>query len=256
MPVKKGTTLIVLATDDGLLIAADDIMYREQEGQAIPVKQNVRKVWAMGNIMIGSSGILFCPEIEYEFENWIANFIEAHRGATDKLPSDIAEAIHVKMRETFQPVETLVKKGKWEAHAPGERLVNYVIAGYTKNFRKPYIFEVGAEVNSAGDGLRYIAPLHHVHQLPHRVWFGEDQFFLRAEERKEPEASLLGSIASDALNAVAVQLPDIPEPLQETVAIVVGSVKVEAHFNPNKVGDAVNLIVIDRASRKHYLAIF
>jgi hypothetical protein len=51
-------------------------------------------------------------------------------------------------------------------------------------------------------------------------------------------------------------LPDIPEPLQDTVASAVSLVKLEAQFNPNKVGSGVTVAVIDRPGKKHYRVTF
>lgn len=57
----------------------------------------------------------------------------------------------------------------------------------------------------------------------------------------EPEQSRLGEI--------------VPRPLQECVATVVSLIKVEAEFNKDRVGQTVNVAVIDRASRKPYAAV-
>lgn len=235
-------------------MAADDLIYSEKDGQAIPLERNARKVWPMGNVIIGTAGIMLFRPIEYKFEGWITEFIEVHRARPGEFPSDVAQAIYKKMRETIQPIEAAVEFGRWKSHAPDERLVSYVVAGYTKNFGKPYIFEVGAEINSEGNGIRYISPLQLKHNLPHRVWFGEDKFFLRAEGGHDPEISFLESAVSAALTTVTNQLPDIPEGLREHIATAVGCIKVESHFNPNKVGDWVNVVIIEKATRKLFLA--
>jgi hypothetical protein len=51
-------------------------------------------------------------------------------------------------------------------------------------------------------------------------------------------------------------LPNIPEALQDVAASAVSLVRVEAKFNPNKVGDKVNAAVIDRRAKRTYLATF
>jgi hypothetical protein len=49
-------------------------------------------------------------------------------------------------------------------------------------------------------------------------------------------------------------LPNINRSLQEHAAYIAGLIKVEAYFNKNKVGRAVNVVVIDRAARHSYFA--
>ena len=251
MPV-KGTTLFTLSTPDGIVMAADDLIYTEENGKPIPKQTGVVKVVVCDKVLIGSSGIMFCPPVEYEFKNWIADFIESQRGATDKRPNAIAEAVYAKMRTTFEPIDPVVKLGKWKAHGPTERLVSYVIAGYTKTFTKPYIYEVGVEVNAEGTGLRYLSPLH---RPDNDLWIGEDQFFLRALNGAEPQSSFRTSTFDRISGEVLNTLPDIPEGLQDAIASVVSLIKVEAKFNPEKVGQAVNVVLIDRAAERVRLAI-
>ncbi len=253
MPVRRGTTLYTISTPDGILMAADDLMYSEQDGKTVPLANGVSKVFVMDNVLIGSAGILLWEPLEYKLQGWIADFIEAHRSASDKRPSSVAEAIHAKMRETFEPIDPIVKQGKWKSYGPGERLVSYVIAGYTKNFTKPYFYEVGTEVNPEGSGLCYIPP---VQRPDNGLWLGEDKFFLRAIDGKEPQSSLWRGIFSDVVQDVANTLPNLPEALQDSVASVVGLIKVEAKFNPDKVGDTVNVAVIDRRAKRSHIANF
>jgi hypothetical protein len=234
-------------------MAADDLMYSEQEGKAIPMATGVPKVFAFDSILIGSAGIAFCDPLKYKLQDWITDFIHAQRSATDKRPKAVAEAIHAKMRETFEPVDAIVKQGKWKSHGPGERLVGYVVAGYTKTFTKPYIYEVGTEVNADGCGLRYIPP---IHRPDNDLRIGEDKFLLLAVDGKEPQSSLWHAFFDDILSGVTGTLPNLPEALQDAVASCVSLIKVEAQFNPDKVGQTVNATVIDRASRQVFFATF
>ena len=48
----------------------------------------------------------------------------------------------------------------------------------------------------------------------------------------------------------------IPAPLQDVVASVVSLIKVEAKFNPKKVGDGVHVAMIERQARRAHTAIF
>ncbi len=127
--------------------------------------------------------------------------------------------------------------------------MNYVVAGYTKNFKRPYIFEIGVEINRNNDGLSFIGPIHHQKPLPQNVRFGEDHFYERADAGLEPEHSVWES-SMDAVRAEVNQdLSNVPQPLRLLVEGTVGLIKVEAHFNPQKVGSKVNVVLIDRNTR-------
>lgn len=160
------------------------------------------------------------------------------------------------MRETFKPVEVFLEHGAWGDHTPGDRLVSYVVAGYPKNFKNFHLFEIGAEINSEGNGLRYLTPIQHDTELPKDLFFGEDEFFLRALEGIEPQARVFGHELSKCVNAVVVLFPKAPETLQVLVARAVSLVKVEAEFNPNKVGGTVHAVMLDRVAKKSQLATF
>lgn len=269
--VSQGTALIMLAISEGVVMAADDLVYRLDAGTPVPAETNVRKVFAMGNILIGTAGVLRCKQsapisaereapqtvsIEYKFEDWIVEFIRARRNTSDNDPETVANALDAKMRETFKPVEILLEHGTWGDQSPGDRLASYVVAGYSKNFKNFHLFELGAEYNLEGNGVRYLTPIRHGTKLPKDLFFGEDQFFLRALEGVEPQAGTLRREMPRCLSSAAVVLPNIPEALQKLTASAVSLVRVEAEFNPNKVGRTVNAVIIDRAARKPYLAAF
>jgi hypothetical protein len=112
-----GTTLVVLASSEGVAVAADDLIYRLQSGVAISFERNVRKVFVSDNIIIASANLIRGKKgnptiFEYELKDWISEFISRKRGATDKHPVAIAEAMHEKSRQTFKPIETLIKDGR------------------------------------------------------------------------------------------------------------------------------------------------
>jgi hypothetical protein len=194
--------------------------------------------------------------INYDLNVWFPALV-AELGATPNgLPSMVAETIYRKLEEVFKPAEPLVAQGVWQGYKPGDRLVNYVVAGYTKHFKRPYIFEVGVEINRNNDGLTFIGPIHHQKPLPRRVWFGEDHYFERAEAGLAPEYSVWKN-SVDAVHPDVIRVwPDIPNPLQEALACTIGCIKVEAHFKPQKVGSKVNVVLIDRNSRSTLSAAF
>jgi hypothetical protein len=167
----RGTTLIVIAIGDGVVMAADDLVYTLKDGVAVPAERNVRKVFATGNVLIGTAGTMRAKKsgqliavgetpqtvvIKYKFEDWIIEFIQRQRRASDNDPEAVANDLDAKMRETFKPVEVFLEHGGWGDHTPGDRLVNYAIAGYSKNFKNFHLFELGAEYNPEGNGLRYL----------------------------------------------------------------------------------------------------
>jgi hypothetical protein len=272
LPILKGTSLITLATDAGVVMVADDLVYYAQSSVAIPAERNVRKVFAMGNnILIGTAEIMRAVKsgqligvgetpqtiaIKYKFEDWIIEFIRGQRNVPDNDPKAIANALHAKMRETFKPVEVFLEHGCWGDHSPGDRLVNYIVAGYAKNFKYFQLFEFGAEFNPEGNGLRYIVPISHETKLPKNLFLGEDKFIQRALAEQEPEAGVRMQVWSSCVASATAVLPNIPEALQDAIASAVSLVKVEAKFNPDKVGDIVNVAVIDRRAKRHYLANF
>jgi hypothetical protein len=251
-----GTSLICLATEDGILLAADDLVYAEHEGQALPLQRDFRKVGAINSTLIGTAGLMIHADINYDLNEWFPELLKELEAAPNGLPSLVAETIYRKLQNVFTPAEPLVARGVWKGHKPGDRLVNYVVAGYTKNFKRPYIFEIGVEINRTNDGLTFVGPIHHQKPLPHRVWFGEDHYFERAEKYLEPEYSIWESSANAIHPNVVRAFPHSPEPLQEAVVSMVGCIKVEGHFNADKVGSKVNVVLIDRNSRSILSAAF
>jgi 20S proteasome alpha/beta subunit len=114
-----GTTLIAVAIPDGIVMAADDLMYSEQGGEPSPLRNGVHKVFAVGqNILIGSAGLLSHSGIEYQIENWMAEFVDAHDDASTKRPSDIAAALETKMRDTFHAARSQARRRDLEDAPP------------------------------------------------------------------------------------------------------------------------------------------
>lgn len=199
-----------------MFLAADDLVYIERDGQVIPARNNFRKVCAMDKIMIGTAGLMVHTDIKYDVQDWITDFINTHGGAANELPSSVAEGIYQKLQETFKAAESLVAQDVWKGYRPGDRLVNYVVAGYTKNFKRPYIFEVGVEINRNSDGFAYISPIYHQKALPHNVRFGEDHSIERADAELEPEQSVWASQVDTVFPDVVRAFPNIPPAFQES----------------------------------------
>ncbi len=229
-------------------MAADDLLYSVKDGEAVPTHEHVRKFFPFSNnIIIGTAAILIHPGIKYEFQQWISAFVESQNAASAfNRPENTAIALKEKMRDTFNCIESMPEDSVWKCHLPGDRLVSYFIAGYAESFHRPYIFEIGTEINQEGNGLFYL-PIKQ-HRSNDIVWTGEDHFWLRAKDGLDPESSLWESMR--ATTDVAASLPDLPPALSEMIASMVGLIKVESHFNPKKVGGRVAVGVILRATRK------
>jgi hypothetical protein len=235
-------------------MAADDLVYAERSGHPIPGANCIQKISTLSsNILIGSAGLMIHPEIDYEYENWISSFITAHETDLTKRPSDIATALETRMRNTMKPIESGGESGFWMTHRIGERIVTYIVAGYAESFHQPYLFEFGAEINQDGTGLHYVQPIRH---RDSSILVGEDESLTRAQQGLDPEYSARESILAEVTVNVHEYLPQIPISMQEAVASVVSFIKVEARFNPQKVGNGVRLGLIDRKKRDSYTAVF
>jgi hypothetical protein len=231
------------------------LLHADHGGEAIPVLDGVQKVFvAENNILIGSAGIIILKSIEYEFKTWITEFIETHHGAPSKRPSDFAAMLDQKMRETFHAEEALKKTSVWEANGPGDRIVSFAVAGYAENFNRPYLFEIGTEVNADRRSLKYVPPLkHNAQQL---FWFGEDEFWRLAMRGLEPQASARSSFLTSIRDQIDASVPEIPVSLKDAMLSVVSLIQVEAQFNPKKVGGRVRVAVIEREKKAAFLATF
>jgi len=71
-----GTALLCFATEHGIFLAADDLVYAEQEGHAIPLHRDFRKVGAINNTLIGTAGLLIHTDIGYDVNRWIRRTIQ------------------------------------------------------------------------------------------------------------------------------------------------------------------------------------
>jgi hypothetical protein len=233
------------------VLCADDLVYAFTEGSIVPMYTGVSKVFIAGNALIGSAGTISAPEIKYKCDDWIADFIKRHCSTPDNHPAAIAKALYDEARATFQGLESGLAKDRGRGyHAPGDRVVSYVISGYASDFTEYFCFEVGIEVNAHGTGFKYLGPLHHTAKFPHLVRFGEDRFLERAMAGLSPEADIGSKAQISALDAIRERMPHLPSDLQMKASFAVGLIKVEAYFNKQKVGRNVNVVAIDRDTRR------
>jgi hypothetical protein len=196
-------------------------------------------------------GNFFARLSEYKFEDWIVEFIRMHRDTPNSDPQTLADALYAKMRKTFEPVDVFLQHDEGSDYSPGDRFVTYIVAGYAKNSKNFLLFELWAEINTKGDGLRYAAPVRHQRELPQDLYLGEHEFILRAQQGREPESSIRQRVWFTCVDSVSSVLPNIPEALQDAIASVVSLIKVEAQFNPNKVGSTVYAAVISSVSLRY-----
>jgi hypothetical protein len=147
------------------------------------------------------------------------------------------------MRRTFERVESRPDDNLWQTHRPGDRIVSYVVAGYAESFQRPYIFELGTEVQGH-QKARYIEPIRSAND---NLWIGEDYHFRRAQNGLQPERAAWESITK---SVDIIASPNIPEALKDITVSVTGLVKVESQFNPKKVGANVAVGIIDRRQKR------
>ena len=249
MPVLCGTTLICHAMDDGVFLAADDLLHFERDGGPLPHNRDFRKVGTLGRVLIGSAGIMVDPHTSYRVTECTRKLSERFDDTVPQLPSVVAEAIFDDLQNTFAPSRHLVLQGAWKSYQPGGRLLSYLVAGYTKNFKSPYVFELGVEINPANDDLRFVAPFRRDAHLPQTVLIGEDKFIRRANAGHEPEQSACDEIISTVFPEILRDFPSATEALKIRLASVVGSIKLEARFNPTRVGSKVFVALTDRHQR-------
>jgi hypothetical protein len=257
-PLHRGTSLLTLSVDEGIAAAADDLVYETRNGVAVPQFCGVPKIFiASDRVIIGSTAMMWMKfsepiPFEYKVDDWIAEFIAPQKRCAECDPEEVAIGIYQKARQSFEPIDSLIKEGKWNKQIPGDTLTSYVVVGYTKDFRQQLVFHIWVRFNADGKGLDFLTPVKTVMQFRQLWWLGEDQFFLRATQRLSPEVELLWRRQFECASAIDKLLPDIHPHLKESVSYIAGLIKVEAYFNKNKVGKAVNVAVIDRVARRIY----
>jgi len=182
-----------------------------------PLYREFRKVGTSGSILSGTSGLMIVSDSKYKYHltEFISDVINKFESDGKGLPCAFADQIYQKFRHNFAPAEPFVRQGIIGRQQPGDRLLSYVVAGYTKNFKRPYVFELGIGVNGDNDGLIYIAPIAHAKSLPRIVSFGEDHYCERAGQGLEPEQSALDKAIDTVFPQVITALPNIGSTLQE-----------------------------------------
>jgi hypothetical protein len=107
--ILSGTTLIVSYCASGMVMAVDDLGHsKDTQGKAIPREREIEKLFVLnGGIVVGSTGLMRMPGIEYKFEDWIKAFEAKYSALADKRPRSVAAALEDQMRETFHRMEAL-----------------------------------------------------------------------------------------------------------------------------------------------------
>ncbi len=255
LTIQAGTTLIVSYCPSGMVMAVDDLGHsKDRQGNPMSGASGIEKLFALsGGILLGSTGLISHPGIEYKFKDWVSEFIEAKYGAlADKRPRSVTTALENQMRETFHRIQELPDDEVWKKEPPVKRLVTYIVAGFAEDLTCPDIFEFGAELSPNRRQVEYAPALQYRSQNP--IIFGEEHFLRRALRGLDPERSYwLSTVESMDVRAA---LPKIPAPLQQLTSGIVGLIKVEAKFNGHKVGTNVRVAVIDPMERTPIVATF
>jgi hypothetical protein len=259
---KQGTTLVVLSTDDGVVMAADNLAYRDTSSGPQPAHDPVQKVFVLGDRFVigsaatmecslrgnirGNDGVIHTLVFEYKFEDWIKELIAMNDSISTKDAYSLATAIHDKARQTFQPIDIMFKTGYRGNEKPTERFVTFVVGGYSKSFQDFALFEIGVEVNADGNGLAY-PPLRHCEKNFFCV--GETELLNKSLAEQRPFSEMSAEFRRRSLNSVREVFPNIGSALQDSVTFCVGLIRLEAYYNPKKVGRNVTVSVINKTSR-------
>jgi len=181
---------------------------------------------------------------EYNFDEWIS-VIHQERGDPGTSSAEAAAYIFSKARETFQRAEPIAKAGCWRGDNPGNPIVIYVVAGFSKDFSEFGIYECRVNLNTEGNGFEYVAPVDHAD----KIWLtGQVERIQRARSKEEPEYSLLGRFRDGCLAQVKEVFSNTDSEVIEWVAFAVGCVRVQSHFTPKTVGSSVTIIVVEKSS--------
>jgi hypothetical protein len=255
-----GTSLLILPIDEGVAVAADDLVYEVRDGIAVPAFAGVHKVFAASDrVIIGTTQNMWIKiaepiSFEYHIDKWIAEFIPPQSSCAECDPEEVATRIYNKARQTFEPIDSLIRERKWNKQAPGDTFVNYLVTGYAKDFGEYSLFNVWFRIDTDGKGLNFSPVEKKLTQSRQLSWYGEDQFFIRAQQGLSPEAEMFTRRRLECSDLIDTILPDIHPRLKESASYISGLIKVESHFNKNKVGRSVNLVVIDRGAGRSYSA--
>jgi hypothetical protein len=258
--LNRGTSLLILPTNEGIAVAADDLVYEISNGVAVPKLTGVWKVFSANeNIVLGTTQNMWLKlsepiTFEYKAQDWLAEFLGPEGSVSECDPEQIAVSIYEKARQTFEPIDSLIRNGQWNKQGPCETFINYMVAGYPKDFGEYSLFNINIKIDAKGKGLDFGAVENHTAQFRQLSWYGEDQFLTLAREGFDPEAAMFTRTRAECLATMQTRLPQISHSLQESAAYIAGLIKVEAYFNKYKVGRAVNTVVIDKTTRKSYSA--
>jgi hypothetical protein len=263
LKLEQGTTLVVLSTDDGVVMAADNLAYSDTASGPQSAHDPVQKVFACGERLIvgsaaalvfsfrgvpirGMDGTLHTLSFEYKFQDWIEQFVSMESSVSYKDAYSLGSAIHDKARQTFQPVDIMLKAGYRADEKPRERFVTFVVGGYSQDFQHFALFEIGIEVNADGNGLVY-SPLRDCEKNFFCV--GETELLQKALARQRPFDEMGAKFSRSSLKAVREVLPNVGASLHEMVTFCVGLIRLEAYYNPKKVGRSVTVCLIEKSSR-------
>lgn len=246
----EGTTLYLDFNDSAIVLAVDSLGHYGSADRPVPAQGNFKKFAVLEDrFVVATVGMLYSPEIEYEFEDWVSNWVTAKLGAiSPKTPYHIALSLHDQMGKTIKRLERIPDSALWKFDPRFDLVVDllatYIVVGYDKGV--PQLFKFVANIDRDKRRIDDIF----VGQWPNKpAIFGNQEFLSKIDNP---------GIERDAYLRIrdAVESHSLPLCAQELACDIVARVKVEAHFNNQRVGGTINAVVIERDSGRASLYSF
>ena len=264
-----GTIVVIAVTEDGVIVGADHL--QEQKSLRFPDKAermvvDKPKVVPCGEFICAavhqqSADLDFSVETEpgvwkrwqfkYNFNSWIAKLIEEHAESSHRDVESFARLVAKKARETFEPVNVLLKTEARVAYQGSEAAAMFIVGGYDKDSKLPQIFRVPLKIDWKNLGLELsipekIFPQFEEESLPTTFMAGYRQNAVAADKGLDPQFSRAQVLLKMWLERMRVRLAKYPSSLQEAAAKVTTLVEVEGEFNPEKVGGPTTIVILRR----------
>lgn len=260
----QGTAIITIATDDLVVMAADDLGYTFCDGRVVPAAYPVQKVFSWSDrILIGSAGKmrirgrLDCgfdvtankfrtAKIEYEFEGWISHIIAGQGSDSAIRPDAFAGVVFSEARKTFEPVRSAAEAKLWRGDQPGDPVVKYVVAGFDEGFHKSGIYCSEIKLNAEGNGLIYLSPEQKIGKY---CLIGQIDCVEKLLAKQEPWLGLFDVFCRRHSADIDEILSGAGSESVEAVTEAVSMIKVQHEFADKTVGKTVNFALVERGKR-------
>lgn len=208
----------------------------------VAAQREFKKFCVIGEkFVVGTVGMICCPQIEYEFENWIAAWASTEFAALSPKTLDrVASSLYKQMGKSIKALEGLPDNALWKSDPrvdlPVDLLVEYVVAGYDDGV--PKLLKFAAHINRNDRRIEEIP----IHWCDNPTILGNREFLSKIDCPGN-ERELYFRIKNEIRSRPAEMLPSCG---QKLLFDAVARIKVEAHFNYERVGGTINAVVIER----------